>query len=231
MAIAQQMDIPTDQLRDLGSAALVHDWSLFDLPSESRFPHHNMTDEIRARYRNHPITTVEMLNTMRHVAPKVKLFVSQVHEFLDGTGFPRRLNADQLHPLSRILGVADTYLTMTSPPKGTPRIVPCDAIAFLINGASQGQYSPKAVSALLHAVTLYPIGSIVELSDTTKARVIRANGKDYGYPIVESLVDASRVINLKDTDLFVTRPILSSEFREVRLKETQQQLDAAIARV
>jgi HD-GYP domain-containing protein (c-di-GMP phosphodiesterase class II) len=229
MAIAQQMDFEMDLLRDLGSAALVHDWSLFDLPADSRFPHQSMTDEIRAQYHHHPITTVEMLNTVRQVSGEIKLFVSQVHEYLDGSGFPRRLAADQLHPASRVLCVADTYLTMTSPPKGCPRIVPCDAIAFLINGASQGKYSPKAVTALLHAVTVYPIGSIVELSDTTKARVIRGNSKDYCYPIVESLVDTTRIIDLKETELFVTRPILSTEYHEVRLPETYKELNEAIA--
>ncbi len=170
-----------------------------------------------------------MLSTVENVAAEVKLFVSQVHELLDGSGFPRQLTANSLHPASRVLCVADTYLTLTAPPKGCPRIIPCDAVAYLINGASQGKYSAKAVTALLHAVTLYPIGSIVELSDTTKARVIRANGKDYGYPIVESLVDSARIINLKETDLFVTRPIPSTEYHEVRLEETQKELNEAIA--
>jgi HD-GYP domain-containing protein (c-di-GMP phosphodiesterase class II) len=229
MAIAQHMDIPSCELRDLGSAALVHDWSLFDLPAESRFPHQGMSDEIRAQYCRHPLTTVEMLSTVRDIAAEIKLFVSQVHELLDGSGFPSKLNASGLHPASRILCVADTYLTMTSPPKGCPRIIPCDAVAYLVNGVAQGKYSPKAVIGLLHAVTLYPIGSIVELSDTTKARVIRANGKDYGYPIVESLVDTSRIISLKDTDLFVTRPIPSIEYREVRLPDAQKELNDAIA--
>jgi HD-GYP domain-containing protein (c-di-GMP phosphodiesterase class II) len=166
---------------------------------------------------------------VQHVPVDLKLFVSQVHELMDGSGYPRRLTANGLHPCSRVLCVADAYLTMTSPPKGCPRIVPCDAVAYLIYGASQGKYSPKAVTGLLQAVTLYPLGSIVELSDTTKARVIRANGKDYGYPIVESLAETSRVINLKQSGLFVTRPIPSSEFHEVRLPETYKELNEAIA--
>ncbi len=49
MAIGQHLDLPSSELRDLGSAALVHDWSLFDLPAESRFPHQAMTDEILRR--------------------------------------------------------------------------------------------------------------------------------------------------------------------------------------
>lgn len=228
LAIGQQMNLSIEQLGHLGSAAIVHDWSLFELPAESRFPHQPMTDEVRAEYLRHPIATVQILNEIQDVPAEVKLFVSQVHEYLDGSGFPRKSKADQLHPLSRILCVADAYLTMTSPPKGCPRIIPCDAIAYLINGASQGRYSPKAVTGLLQAVTLYPIGSIVELSDATKARVIRGNGKDYGFPIVESLMDATRIINLKDSDIFVARPIAVPEYHEVRLPETSKELNDAI---
>ncbi len=231
MAMAQQMDLPVKQLQEIGSAAIVHDWSLFDLPADSRFPHQAMSNDARAEYRRHPDSTVEILNSIQGVSPELKQFVSQVHELLDGSGFPRGSKADQIHPLSRILCVADTYLTMTSPPKDYPRIIPCDAVAYLINGASEGKYSAKAVTGLLRAVTLYPIGSIVELSDTTKARVIRSNGTDYGYPIVESLVDTSRIINLKNADVFVTRPIPVPEYNEVRLPDTQKALNEALSSI
>jgi HD-GYP domain-containing protein (c-di-GMP phosphodiesterase class II) len=219
LAIARQFELPAVDLRDLGSAALVHDWSLFDLPVNSRFPHQLQSEEQRAKYLQHPLATVEMLQRVKDVRDSVKQYVAQVHEALDGSGFPLRLTVNELHPISKILSLADAYLTLTSPPKGCPRVVPCDAIAYLINATIEGKYSAKAMTGLLQAVTLYPLGSIVELSDTTRARVIRANGKDYGYPIVESLADSSRIINLKECDLFVTRPIPMAEFNEVRLND------------
>ena len=148
---------------------------------------------------------------------------------LDGTGFPGGLKANALPVGSRILSIADAYLTMTCPPSGSVRIVPCDAIAYLISAASQSRYSAAAVTGLLKVVTLYPIGSIVELSDTTQARVIRSNGNDYGYPIVETISSPRREINLKEEDLFVTRPVTLTRRNEVRLPETYTELSQALS--
>ena len=229
LAIAQQMEMSDDALRDIGSASLIHDWGLFDLPPQSRFPHQITDDESRAKYINHPNAAVEMLQCVEGASASVKLFVAQVHELLDGTGFPNRLKAKDIQACSRVLSVADAYLTMTCPPRGCVRIVPCDAVAFLISGAAQGRYSANAVTGLLKTVTMYPIGSVVELSDTSKARVIRSNGNDYGYPVVETLSRPSRVVDLKTDDLFVTRPVVSAAHNEVRLPETYTELSDAMS--
>ncbi len=229
LAIAHQMGLPLQEMRDIGSAAMIHDWGLFDLPPESRFPHQISDQETRVTYIRHPLIAVRMLECVEGVTPAVKSMVAQVHELLDGTGFPNGLSADDIPLSSRVLSVADAYLTMTCPPRDCARIVPCDAIAYLISAASQRKYSAAAVTGLLKAVTLYPLGSIVELSDTTKVRVIRANGNDYGYPIVETLSQPSRLINLKFCDLFVTRPITSPEINEVRLPETYVELNQTLS--
>ena len=224
MAIGLRLQLPREQVRKIGAAAIVHDWALFDLPMTARFPHQTRTDAQRKQYLQHPLVAKEMLEFADQVDPETKVMVAQVHELLDGSGYPKRIRAAQIHPLSRILCVADAYLTLTSPPKGSPRIVPCDAIAYLISGASKGQYSAKAVNGLLRAVSPYPIGSIVELSDATKARVIRCDTDDIYSPIVVSLEQRGRVIQLKDKQLFIARPIISSEQNEIRLPDVYQTL-------
>lgn len=229
LAIARQMDISEEEVRAVGSTALVHDWGLFEMPHDSRFPHQINDESTRTEYLRHPITAAEMLGHVEGVSPWVMMYVAQVHELLDGTGFPRGLTASEIQVGSRILGVADAYLTMTCPPDDSPRIVPCDAIAYLISGASQSRYSAAAVTGLLKSVTLYPIGSIVELNDTSLARVIRSNGNDYGYPIVETLTGLTRVINLKEAEMFVTRPVTSASFNEVRLPESYTELSQALS--
>jgi HD-GYP domain-containing protein (c-di-GMP phosphodiesterase class II) len=229
LAIARQMEVSEEEMLAIGSAALVHDWALFNLPPECRFPHQIDDEAARLNYLRHPIDTEEMLKRVDGVSAWVMLFATQVHELLDGTGFPNGLKANSLPAGSRILSIADAYLTMTCPPAGSVRIVPCDAIAYLISAASQSRYSAAAVTGLLKVVTLYPIGSIVELSDTTQARVIRSNGNDYGYPIVETLSRPFRQINLKEADLFVTRPVTSTRRNEVRLPETYTELSQALS--
>tara|TARA_R110002049_G_scaffold4601_5_gene32103 strand:- start:148516 stop:149694 length:1179 start_codon:yes stop_codon:yes gene_type:complete len=224
MGMGLRLKIPVAQVRILGSAAMIHDCALFDLPFTSRFPHQIRNESQRRQYLQHPLVAKQMLQFADRMDPEINVLVTQVHELLDGGGFPMRLKAAQIHPLARILCVADAYLTMTSPPKGCARIVPCDAVAYLISGASRGQYSAKAVNGLLKAVTTYPIGSIVELSDTTKARVIRSDGDDFASPILESLDRRGRIIRLKDENLFIARPIISAEMHEVRLPDAYDSL-------
>jgi HD-GYP domain-containing protein (c-di-GMP phosphodiesterase class II) len=228
MAVALRTDVAAGALREVGRAALVHDWGLFELPSDRRFPHQKMDEPMRRDYEQHPIIAEAMMHSLRGSTFTVAVLVAQVHELMNGTGFPRRLSGDAIHPLARILSVADAYLTLTSPPRGHPRIVPCDAIAFLLNGVSKGQYAPAAVTGLLEAVTLYPLGSVIELSDASKARVVRTNGTDYGYPIVELLSEPGSLIDLKQSELFVTRPVPSPEANEVRLPETYTDLASSL---
>ncbi len=226
LAVGMQMELTSASLRELGLAALIHDWGLFELPVDSRFPHHKMTEPMRLDYQRHPIVAESMMQSVPGSTFTLAMLVSQVHELMNGTGFPRRLDGAAIHPLARVLSAIDTYLTLTSPPKGHPRIVPCDAVAYLLNGVKLGQYAPTAVSALLETVTLYPIGSLIELSDATQARVLRGNGRDYGYPIVERLDDPGILVDLKGHSLYVTRPVLIPDYHEVRLPPSYTDLSS-----
>ena len=230
--LALAVGIRTNQsaasLRELGRAALLHDCGLFELAPEARFPHFRMPGETRRLYRQHPITAEALIQSVRGATFTLGVIVAQVHELLNGSGFPRQLTTQQIHPLARLLSVVDTYLMLTSPPCGHVRILPCDGIAYLLSGVAQGQYAPSAVTGLLETVTLYPIGSVIELSDTTKARVVGSNGSDYGYPVVESLAEAGKLINLKESELFVTRPIPQSQYHEARLPATYTDLRSAV---
>ena len=226
LAVGMQMELASPSLRELGRAALIHDWGLFELPVDRRFPHQKMTEAMRLDYQRHPIVAESMMQSIPGSTFTLAMLVSQVHELMNGTGFPRRIGAAAIHPLARVLSAIDTYLTLTSPPEGHPRIVPCDAVAYLLNGVKLGQYAPTAVSALLETVTLYPIGSLVELSDATRARVLRGNGRDYGYPVVERLDDPGILVDLKKQSLYVTRPVLIPDYHEVRLPHSYTDLSS-----
>ncbi len=226
LAVGLRMELSSSALRELGRAALIHDWGLFELPPDRRFPHQKMNDRMRHEYQQHPIVAEGMMQSIRGSTFTLAVLVTQVHELMNGTGFPRRISGSAIHPMARVLCVIDTFLTLTSPPAGHPRIVPCDAVAFLLHGVKQGHYAPTGVSSLLETLTLYPIGSLVNLSDATQARVVRSNGCDYGHPIVERIDDPGELINLKEHRLFVSQPLLSAEQNEVRLPNTYTDLSS-----
>lgn len=226
MAVGAAQKLNPTEIQDLGMAALMHDWSLFDAPPEARFPRSDMTEEERYHFSKHPLASESLLRKIRGTTEVQRIVVAQVHELLDGSGYPHGISGRRVHPLSRIASVAEGFLALTSPPPGAARVIPCDAIAYLIAAASKGQYSPASVSALLEATTLFPLGSILELSDTTQVRVIRANPGKYGYPIVQVVSKPDVVIDLSQSELFITRPVASTTYDEIRLPDAYKELNS-----
>lgn len=50
--------------------------------------------------------------------------------------------------------------------------------------ASRRQVNPEIVRALLRCTSLFPVGSWVELTDGSVARVVAASADDYARPVV-----------------------------------------------
>lgn len=80
----------------LNSVALMElcDYQEF-LENESRFTR----DEIK-RYREHPQVSSEISRDFKEIPPDIDRILIEQHEMPDGSGFPRKLNANQLGPLT-----------------------------------------------------------------------------------------------------------------------------------
>ncbi len=58
---------------------------------------------------------------------------------------------------------------------------------------TEGKFSSQAVKALLASVSLYPIGSWVELSGGEMGRVIATGDREHDRPVISLLVNSSGV--------------------------------------
>ncbi len=111
----------------------------------------------------------------------------QLHERwdgTDGTGYPRKRAGQQIHLLARIAGVADEFVAKISHRPYRPAILPHVAMVELLRGVRTGEYDPDVIRGLLHTLSLYPVGSFVELADGRIGKVIRSNGEAYSTPVV-----------------------------------------------
>jgi hypothetical protein len=155
------------------------------------------------------------------------LICYQVHEKIDGTGYPRGRQRDKIHPSARILHVADVYLALISARPFRKALMPYAAIECLLRQARAKMVDADAVRGLLHVLSLFPIGSLVKLSDGSTARVLRRNGSNYSSPIVLIVEDAngdptdpldeSQIIDLSQHNLKIAAALPSSERDEVGL--------------
>jgi HD-GYP domain-containing protein (c-di-GMP phosphodiesterase class II) len=229
MAIALELDWDEEQIREIGQCGLIHDWGFFRLTEDIR-PHSTaLDDQSRKEMKQHPLHTFELLGKMQRLSDAVRVAAAQVHEKLDGSGYPLGLKEEAIHPYAKVLHVADAYVSLTEETWGRPAFIPYDAMVYLLSQVRTRSVSIDAVRALLNVVALFPIGSHVELSDGSEARVIRRGKGVYTEPVVQRVgadrtlrIDAnhSSIVDLSQSDLRVTAPLPHPIRQEGRIIDT-----------
>jgi len=219
IAIARAMKMTVEEQATVGSAAMLHDMALFELPENERHSPELMRPESRRVYESHPAIAYDMLEKVRDIDGTVRIIVLQAHEQADGTGFPRRISITRTHRLARVVNLADAYLTLVGCGQGSQNIYPADAISYLMHHSCQGRFDSVATCGLVRAVSLFPLGTLVRLSDNRTARVARAVGDNPLAPIVSVTErDGSQsMVDLTGESLSIKRPLDDTELGRRRL--------------
>ena len=104
---------------------------------------------------NHVIMTEKILQKVRFnknysIIPK---WAASHHEFLDGSGYPNHLTADELDLETRILTVADIYDALTATDRPYKKPVPREkALDILRDMAKEGKIDGQLVEWLAEAL-------------------------------------------------------------------------------
>ncbi len=210
IAMAYQMGLDHDQIMEIGVGALLQDVGMIKVPLAIRLAPRKLTPQERTLVERHPIDTIELLEEISGVPRAAKIIAYQVHERMDGTGYPRRRTGPQIHQFARIVAAADAYTAMTRPRPHRPAMLPYEAAKHVLFAGSQAKLDNRIVRAFLDTVSLFPVGSFVELSNGVNARVVRAIPGSHTRPVVEILDRAGQptgeIIELaKEEDLKVIR--------------------------
>lgn len=109
LAEADGLDAETVDLVRRG--ALLHDIGKLAVPVAILDKPGPLTDEERAIMAQHPVVGARILQPIAAFAPLLPM-VRHHHERWDGTGYPDRLRGEGIHPLARLLAVADVAESM-----------------------------------------------------------------------------------------------------------------------
>lgn len=201
---------------------------MFYLPVRIQDLQMPVPDEDRDAFQRYPLYTAELLASIDGISREVRLAATQVRENADGSGYPRGLKEEQIHPYARILHAVDVYLSLSTEIRGRQPYVPYDVMVYMLNQIKTGRISEKVMRALLNVVTLFPIGSHVRLTDGSEAKVIRRNDWHYTAPIVQRVGDDRQIrfdapepviINLAKSNNRVMIALPSPDRQELRIGE------------
>jgi len=186
MALGIESDFTEEEVLALGLGSLVHDMGMLLLPVRL-LDAEEISDRERRELMKHSQHAVAALEQSAQVSSASLSVAGQIHERLDGSGYPLGLHGGEIHRLSRLAMVVDAFLAMIAPRPYRPAHIPHRAVEELLFATSRGRFDPAAVRVLLRVVSLYPVGSTIQLSDGRTARVQRSNRHAVDRPVVVAL--------------------------------------------
>ena len=113
--VGEQLGLPPARLRSLAIGGLLHDMGKLSVPDAILQKPGPLDDAEFDAIKLHPERGHELLTELGGFDERVTRLVLDHHERLDGNGYPRGLEADDLDLETRILAVCDVYDALVSP--------------------------------------------------------------------------------------------------------------------
>jgi HD-GYP domain-containing protein (c-di-GMP phosphodiesterase class II) len=186
---------------------MIHDVGMFDLPWDLIHGGPISDPDSRRLIEEHPRHTLRRLEPVRGTIPDEMLMAAvQEHERMDGSGYPEGIEREEIHIPARVIQVADLFEALTHPrPYREGHMEPFEAMCHIVREVKEGKLDRNVVSAFIDSVSIYPVGSFVELSDGRAAKVVSANR---GYPFRPKVMPqgGSETVDLSEKpDLYIRR--------------------------
>ncbi|MDI6848377.1 MAG: HD domain-containing phosphohydrolase [Candidatus Saccharicenans sp.] len=144
-SIATRLLLPTEQIDEIRLAALVHDLGKISVPAEILNKPGRLNEHEYSLIKDHPRVGYEIIKTIDFPWPVAEI-IYQHHERLDGSGYPLGLKNGQIHPMARILAVADVVEAMLSHRPYRSAFSPQEVIREITDNSGL-TYDPPAVDA------------------------------------------------------------------------------------
>lgn len=140
---------PKDLL-ELGRGALLHDIGKRHVATEIICKNGPLNDTEWAQMKQHPAFGLKILNEVTDASDEVKACVFEHHENHLGNGYPQQLQADEIHPMARIVALTDTYDALTTKRSYNEPMRPREALNLMKEKLS-GRFDPDLLNAM-HSV-------------------------------------------------------------------------------
>jgi putative nucleotidyltransferase with HDIG domain len=109
VTFAQRLGFSTADQRKMATAGLLHDIGKAKIPIAILEKPGPLDAEELAVMRQHPLLGYESLKAVQDLHPEMLDMVVHHHEYLDGSGYPHGLDANDLSDLVRTMTISDIY--------------------------------------------------------------------------------------------------------------------------
>lgn len=203
--IGKWLGYSTEQLEELASAALLFDVGKMKIPDFIMKKHKLSPDEFEV-IKRHAQFGYNLLLKTEGVTPNIKYGALQHHERIDGSGYPLRLKAGQIHEFAKIIMVCDIFDAMTNDRPYRKKVSPFKAAEY-ISWQSGLTLDARICYIFLTNLAEYFSGKNVRLATGEVGKIVYV---DVNFPTRPTVMVGDRVIDMvKEKDVQIEE-LLSS---------------------
>ncbi len=209
MLVARSMGLNNAFIHKIGVGALLHDIGKMKIPGEVLNKTGELTEEETELLRTHPQLGYNMLKDSANISPISRQIVLLHHEKLNGVGYPLGLKNQDIPVHVRVVTMCDIFNATTSNRSYKNRLN-ADMALEILRVETVYELDREIYHHLLKVASIYPAGTLVELSDGRLAIVVKENYEAQTRPVLQIVKNNQRdeSINLMDhLTLFITRTI------------------------
>lgn len=208
--LARCLGFTIPQIKIITCGALLHDMGKIEITKQILNKPGKLTDDEFAVMKQHPTLGFNLLTKKRlELSSLVAHMAWQHHEKIDGSGYPRGLQGDQILSYARLLSITDVYDAITAHRPYRKAMKPEDAYNVILSGLGTS-FDEDFGRIFLSKIALYTPGTEVLLNTGEQAIVVSVPPNDPQRPIIRliSYPDGTPYIPPKDISL-VENPQIS----------------------
>ena len=204
LTFGRHLDFSREELNLLGVGALLHDVGKMRVPSEVLNKPGRLTDAEFNLMKSHVPEGVKILANAEGISDASIQVAAQHHERYAGGGYANGVAGDRIGTFGLISGIVDCYDAITSDRVYHTGMSPYEALTKMYSWRNS-DFHPGLIEQFIQCMGIYPVGSLVELSDGSVgvvinvnrrrrlrprvALVLKPNKKHYRLPKIVNLID------------------------------------------
>jgi HD-GYP domain-containing protein (c-di-GMP phosphodiesterase class II) len=221
IALGMFAKLPNFKLIELGMTCLLHEIGMVKLPPPLYNSNKVLTPQEKQAISAHTVLGYRILQNA-NFPTSVCIGVLESHETIDGTGYPRKIPGDKISLYAKIVSICSTYSALSSPRPFRLAYDGYRTMVELLKGIGR-RYDDTLVKVLVANLSIYPIGTWVQLANGARGMVIQTNDTDPKKPLVRLFVspngekfNESPMVKTDTPELLIARALTVQQVSELR---------------
>ena len=186
--LGHSLNFNRPRLVDLMFSMLLMDCGMARVPLHVKDKDTDLNNPEWTSIKKHTLLGYQLLTKNAKVKATLAAACLQHHEFFDGSGYPQGLKGSQIDETARIASIADSYTAMIEPRNHREALLPYEAMKNMLS-VQMNKFDPRLLRTFLGHLSIYPLGSLVQLSNGSLALVIGCNSEKPLRPLLRLMRD------------------------------------------